>query len=109
MQFRVTPLHTHTHTHTHSSDGIATGYGLDDRGSRVRFPAGAGNFSLLRRVQTGSGAHPASYPICTGVLSLRVMRPGCEADHSHPTSGEVKNAWSYTSTLNMFLHGVMLS
>jgi hypothetical protein len=26
--------------------GIALGYGLDDRGSRVRFPAGAGNFSL---------------------------------------------------------------
>jgi hypothetical protein len=31
------------------------GYGLHDRGSRVRFPAGAGNFSL-RRVQNGSGA-----------------------------------------------------
>jgi hypothetical protein len=28
-------------------------------GSRVRFPAGAGNFSLHRSVQTGSGAHPA--------------------------------------------------
>jgi hypothetical protein len=40
------------------------GYGLDDRGSRLRFPAGAGNFSLHHRVQTGSEAHPASYPIC---------------------------------------------
>jgi hypothetical protein len=38
-------------------------YGLDDRGSRVRFPAGAGNFSLHHRVQIGSGAHPASYPM----------------------------------------------
>jgi hypothetical protein len=28
-----------------SSVGIALGYGLDDRGSRVRFLAGAGNFS----------------------------------------------------------------
>jgi hypothetical protein len=27
--------------------------------------AGAGNFSLHHRVQTGSGAHPASYPMCT--------------------------------------------
>jgi hypothetical protein len=44
---------------------IALGYGLDDRSSRVRFPAGAGNFSLHHRVQTGSGAHPASYPIGT--------------------------------------------
>jgi hypothetical protein len=29
----------------------------------VRVLAGAGNFSFLRRVQTGSGAHPASYPM----------------------------------------------
>jgi hypothetical protein len=40
---------------------IALGYGLDDRGSRVRFLAGAGNFSLHYRVQNGSGAHSASY------------------------------------------------
>jgi hypothetical protein len=43
-----------------SSVGIALGYGLDDGGSRVRFPEGAGNFSLHHRVQNGSGAHPAS-------------------------------------------------
>jgi hypothetical protein len=49
-----------------SSVGIALGYGLDDRGSRVRFPAGAGNFSLHHRFQNGSGAHPASYPMGTG-------------------------------------------
>jgi hypothetical protein len=41
-------------------------YGLDDWGSGVRFPAGAGNFSLFLRVQTGSGAHPASFPMDTG-------------------------------------------
>jgi hypothetical protein len=45
------------------SVGIALGYGLDDRGSRVRFPAGAGNFSIHHCVQNGSGAHPASYPM----------------------------------------------
>jgi hypothetical protein len=48
-----------------SSVGIALGYGLDDRGSRVRFPEGGGNFSLHHRVQNGSGAHPASYPTGT--------------------------------------------
>jgi hypothetical protein len=48
-----------------SSVGIALGYGLDDRGSRVLFPTGAGNFSLHHRVQNGSGAHPASYPMGT--------------------------------------------
>jgi hypothetical protein len=49
----------------YSSVGIALGYGLDDQVSRVRFPAGAGNFSLHHRVQNGSGAYPASYPMGT--------------------------------------------
>jgi hypothetical protein len=48
-----------------SSVGIALGYGLDDRDSMVRIPAEAGNFSLHHRVQDGSGAHPASYPMGT--------------------------------------------
>jgi hypothetical protein len=48
-----------------SSVGIALGYELGDRGSSVRFPAGAGNFSLHHRVQTGSEAHPAFYPMVT--------------------------------------------
>jgi hypothetical protein len=81
-----------------SSVGIALGYRLEDRGSRVRFPAGAGNFSLHYCVQNGSGAHPTSYPMGTGALSLGVKRLGREADHSPPSSAEVKNAWSYTST-----------
>jgi hypothetical protein len=68
---------------------IALG-GLDDWGSTVIFPAGAGNFSLHHRVQHGSGAHPSSYPMGTGALSLEVKRPGREADHSPPSSAEVK-------------------
>jgi hypothetical protein len=44
---------------------LRLGHGLDDRGSRVRFPAGAGDFSLPHRVRNGSGAHPASYPMGT--------------------------------------------
>jgi hypothetical protein len=48
-----------------SSVGIALGYGLDDRGSSVRFLVGAGNYSLHHGVQNGSGAHPASYPMGT--------------------------------------------
>jgi hypothetical protein len=43
----------------------ATSYGLDDRIIGVRFPAEAGNFSLAHRFQTGSGSHPASYPMGT--------------------------------------------
>jgi hypothetical protein len=48
-----------------SSVGIALGYGLDDRGSRVRFPVGAGNFSFHYRVKNGSGIHTDSYPMST--------------------------------------------
>jgi hypothetical protein len=81
-----------------NSVGIALGYGLDDRGTRVRFPVGTGNFSLCHRVQNGSGAHPASYPMGIGTLSLEVKRWGREPDHSPPSSAEVKNAWNYTST-----------
>jgi hypothetical protein len=32
----------------------------------VRIPEGAGDFSLLHRVQTSSGFHPATYPVGTG-------------------------------------------
>jgi hypothetical protein len=42
-------------------------------------------------------------------LSLGVKRPGREADHSLPSSAEIKNAWSYTSTFPVRLHGVVLS
>jgi hypothetical protein len=38
---------------------------LRARWSGVRVPTGAGNVSLHHRVQNGSGAHPASYPMGT--------------------------------------------
>jgi hypothetical protein len=44
------------------------------RGSSVRFPAGAGNFSLHHRVQNGSGAHLASY-----TMGIRGSFPGGKA------------------------------
>jgi hypothetical protein len=44
------------------SVGIASGYGLDDRGS---ISGTASDFSPLHRVQNGSGAHPAAYPMGT--------------------------------------------
>jgi hypothetical protein len=45
--------------------------------------------------QTSSGVvGPRAGPIqwVPGALSLGVKQPGCEADHSPPTSAEVKNA-----------------
>jgi hypothetical protein len=37
------------------------------------------------------------------------MRPGREADHSPPSSVEVKKAWSCISTPPICLHGVVLN
>jgi hypothetical protein len=56
---------SHAARSRNSSVGIKLGYGLVDWGSRIRFPAGAGNFSLHHCVQNGSGAYPASYPVGT--------------------------------------------
>jgi hypothetical protein len=70
-----------------SSGSIVSDYGLDDRAIEVRSPTGAEDFSSSPGVQTGSGAHPASYPMGTGGKA----RPGRDADHSPPSSAEVKN------------------
>jgi hypothetical protein len=92
-----------------SSVGKALGYGLDDWGSRVQFPAEAGNLSFHHSVQNGSGTHPASYPMVPGALSLGVKRPEREADHLHPSRAKVRNAWSYTSTPLICIHCMVLS
>jgi hypothetical protein len=63
----------------------------------VRLPA-VQDFSLCHSVQTGSGAYPIPYPVGTGVLSSGVKRPGREANHSPPSTAEVKNVYSHTPT-----------
>jgi hypothetical protein len=55
-------------------------------------------FSLLHIVQTGRGAHPASYPMGTWGTFPEVKWQGYEVDHSPPTSAEVKKTWTCTST-----------
>jgi hypothetical protein len=63
-------------------------YRLDDRAIEFRSPTGA-DFSSSPCVQTGSGTHPASYPMGTGTGGK--ARSGRDADHSPPSSAEVKN------------------
>jgi hypothetical protein len=67
--------------------------GLDDRAIGVRSPAGTKGFSSNLCVQTGSGAHPASYTMGTGggPFPEGKARPGRDADHSPPSSAEVVN------------------
>jgi hypothetical protein len=71
-----------------SSVGILTAMG---RRAGVGFPAGTRGCSLLYSVQTGSGAHPATYQMGTGCFSAGIKRSGREAHHLHPSSAEVKN------------------
>jgi hypothetical protein len=44
-------------------------------------------------VQTGSGAHPASYAMSAEGFSLGVKQPERDSDHSPSTSAEVKKTW----------------
>jgi hypothetical protein len=72
------------------------GYGLDDRGLESRQGLGIFLFTTAFRPALG----PTQPPIqCVpGVLFLGIKHLGREADHSTPSSAEVKNAWIYTST-----------
>jgi hypothetical protein len=54
-------------------------------------PTEAEDFFSSPCVQTGSGAHPASYPMGTGgPFPGGKARPGRDADHSTPSSANVK-------------------
>jgi hypothetical protein len=66
--------------------------------SGVQFLAGARDFALVHKVQSSSGAYPASYRWEPGSLP-GTKREGREVGHSPPSSAEVKHEWSCTSTL----------
>jgi hypothetical protein len=85
QQFRATSV-------SPSSPGIiVSDYGLDDRAIEVRSPTGAEDFSSSPCVQTGSRGHSASYPMGTGgPFPGGKARPGRNADHSPPSSADVK-------------------
>jgi len=44
-----------------------------------------------------------------GVLSPGVKLPGREAKPSPPSSADIKNEWTYTSTPPVRLHGVVFN
>jgi hypothetical protein len=77
--------------------GIATGYGLDVRRGRSSSPGSLKNF--LHVVRTGSGVHPISYTVGTGV-KRRVSRSRKVELYLPP----IFMAWfSFTFTLCKFL------
>jgi hypothetical protein len=75
-----------------SSVSIVSGYKLNDRVNEVRSPAEVEDFSSYLCVHTGSGAHPACYPMGTeGPSPGGKARPRRDADNSTPSSAEVVN------------------
>jgi hypothetical protein len=95
MHFSLSDI-TNPHVKNRDSPfGIVLSYRLDDQGSRVRFLAMAWNFSLHHHVQNSCGGPPSllsnGYQV-PRVLSLGVKQLGHEADHSPPSSAEVKHA-----------------
>jgi hypothetical protein len=75
------------------------GYGLDDRGSRDRFPAGGWEFfSSPSRPERLCGPPSLLSNGYQGLFPWGVKRPGREADHSPPSSAEVKEC------VELYLH-----
>jgi hypothetical protein len=81
-----------------SSVGIATGYWLDDWGVRFRVPVGSRIFFFSTSSRPVLGPTQLPIQLILGALSPWVKRPVREADHSLPTSAEVKKTWICTST-----------
>jgi hypothetical protein len=63
----------------------------------IRFPVGTRDFSRFHRIQTGPGAHPVSYAMCTAVRSPSLKRLSREADNSSASSSEVENSGAIIS------------
>ena len=77
---------------------VGLSHELGDRGSIVRCPGGARDFSLSQNKQTSIRAH--SIVLLNGYS--RYFSGGraawCEAKRSPPSIAEVTNEWNYTST-----------
>jgi hypothetical protein len=90
-----------------SSGSIVSDYGLDEQAIEVQSPTGAEDFSSSPCVQTGSGAHPATYPMGTrGSFPGGKVRPGRDADHLPHLVPRLRMSRNYTSSPPMCLHGV---
>jgi hypothetical protein len=81
-----------------SAVGIATTYELNDRGVGVPSPGRVKNFLVSTSFRPTLGPTQPHIEWVPGTFTLGVKRPGREADHSPPTSVEVKKTWVYIST-----------
>jgi hypothetical protein len=85
----------------------ALGYGLNDLVFESRQWMRIFLFTTASRPALGPTQPPVQWVPAS--LSREVKRSGSEAEHSPPSSAEVKCAWSYTSTPPIRLDGVVLN
>lgn len=50
----------------------------------LRFPVGAGEFSVLQNIHTAFGANPAFFPLAIGGCVSRIKSLRHEASHTYP-------------------------
>jgi hypothetical protein len=81
-----------------SAVSIATGYGLDDRGS---IPSKGKIFLFSTASRPALGPTQPSIQYVLGALSPGVKQPGREADHSPPSIAGLKNGGAIPPLLRM--------
>jgi hypothetical protein len=86
------------------SASIVSDCRLHDRAMGLRSPAEEADLSSGLCVQTGSEAHPASYPVGTGgTIPGRKARSERNADHSLPFNAPLSASMAYSGTA-LFVH-----
>jgi hypothetical protein len=90
-----------------SRDSSALGYGLNDR----VFESRQGLESFLSTTASRPALGPTQSPIqwLSGAVSLGIERPESDAEHSPPSSAEVKECVELYLHSPTSLHGVVLS
>jgi hypothetical protein len=84
--------------HTEKLQAHAYGFGSGSLTVSSSYSKGPG-FAIRQDIPFSSSSRPALAPTQPPIYWVPgAKRPGSEADHSPPTSAEVKNTWIYTST-----------
>jgi hypothetical protein len=81
-----------------SSVGTATGYEVDDRATGIQFLAEARKLLFSTMSRQALGSTQPHIQCKRGTFSLKIKWLGCEANHSPPSTADIKNAWIYSST-----------
>jgi hypothetical protein len=87
---------------------IGACYRLDDRGTGVRVPVESRILTSLGRPDRRTQLHKHWVPGNFFPGLEEVKRLGCEADHSAPTSVEVKKMWGFISNPTYFFMALCL-